>query len=42
MMPSLIFPFIVLNVGNLLFYASIYWKWPASCHIVVKWPVGQK
>jgi len=25
-----------------LFYASFYWKWPATCHIFVKWPVGHK
>ena len=39
---SLIFPFLVLTVANLLFYASFYWKWPASCHVFVKWPAGQK
>jgi len=34
--------FFSLNLLNLLFYASFYWKWPASCHVYVKWPVGQK
>ena len=38
----LIFPFLVLNFASLLFYTTFYWKWPASCHVVVKWPVGQK
>jgi len=37
---SLIFPVLVLSVVN-LFYASIYWKWPASCNVFVKWAVGQ-
>jgi len=37
-----IFPFLVLNVVNLLFYTSFYWKWPASCDVFVKWPIGEK
>jgi len=39
---SNIFPFLVLNVVNLLFYISFYWKWRSSCHVFVKWLVGQK
>jgi len=39
---SLVFPFLVLTVLNLLFYTSFCWKWPASCHVFVKWPVGQQ
>jgi len=44
MMYLLIFPFsdLNLNVVNLLFNVPFYWKWPASSHIFVKWPVGQK
>jgi len=38
---SLIFPFLVLNVV-LLFYTSFCCKWPTSCHIFAKRPVGQK
>jgi len=36
------FPFSILNTVNLMFYTSFCWKWPASCHVFVKWPVGQK
>jgi len=25
-----------------MFRTSFFWKWPASCHIFVKWPVGQQ
>jgi len=39
---SLILTFLVLNVANLLFYTPFYWKWPASFHVFVKWPPGQK
>jgi len=39
---SLITPFLVLNVVNMLFHTSFYWKWPATCHVFVKWPVGEK
>jgi len=39
---SLIFPILVLNVVNLFFYTSFYWKWPASCNVFVKCPVDQK
>jgi len=38
---SLIFPFSLSNLVK-LFHASFYRKWPASCHVFVKWPVGQK
>jgi len=43
-MLSRIFPFLVLNMVDLLFYTSFYWKWPASCHVLVKWTVvvGEK
>jgi len=39
---SLIIPILVLNVVNLVFYTSFYWKWPASCHVFVKWSEGRK
>jgi len=35
-----IFHFLVLNVASLLFYTLFSWKWPVSCHVFVKWPVG--
>jgi len=34
------FVFLVLNLVNILFYTSFYWKWCSSCHVFVKWPVG--
>jgi len=36
MMHSLVFPFLVLTVVNLLFYISFYWTCPASCSVFVK------
>jgi len=39
---SLIFPFLVLNGVNLLFYTSFYRKWPGSFHVFAKWPAGPK
>jgi len=38
---SLVFPFSVLNVVNLLFYTSFYWTWTTSPQVFVKWPVGK-
>jgi len=38
---SFIFSCLVLNLVNLLFKTSHCWKWPASCHIFVKWPVSK-
>jgi len=29
------FSLLVLNVVNLLFYTSFYWKWPASCRKIL-------
>jgi len=39
---SRIYPVLVLNVVNLLFYTSFYWKSPSTCHVFVKWPVCTK
>ena len=39
---TLIFPFLVLTLVNLLFHTSFYWKCRASCHVFVKWPIGHK
>jgi len=35
------FPLISFNLVNQLFHTSICWKWSASCHVCVKWHVGQ-
>jgi len=34
------FPLSILNLVNPLFHASFCWKWPESCHVFVRWPVG--
>jgi len=39
---SRIFFFLFFDIVNLLFYTLYYWKWLASCHVFVKWPVGIK
>ena len=31
-----------ISLVNLMFYTTFCWKWTASCHVFVKWPVGQK
>jgi len=36
------FPLSILNLVNLLFHALFCWKWPESCHVFVRWPIGQK
>jgi len=38
---SHVFPFLVLNVVNLLFCTYFYWKWPLSCHVFEKLPGGK-
>jgi len=35
-------PFLALNLVNLLLYTSLCWNLPASRHVLVKWPAGQK
>ena len=39
---SLKFFFLVLNLVNPAVLCIILSTWPASCHVFVKWPVGQK
>jgi len=39
---SLIFFYLGLNLVNPVFLYIILSTWPVSCHIFVKWPIGQK